>query len=363
MTFEHEGEIVALLGGRITQGDGAGDIGGAIDILASGIDKEEAVALDGNICFGSSLIVHDSAMLVPAEDRRETLIDTRWVGETESAEAFAEFYLGQLTLGVFAFHHHKETSESHAILLHSDGEVGDHGFILDALEFSDAFATEYYIAIDMVEDAACSLGGVDQEIGRCRQLCDKLLDGIVGESLEVILLEMRFDRVGKFLIVDEEDSILRVEEEETDKNGGEIDIVGGTEVGGPCQVVESRNEDSISTLEFDLMQHGIDLLIGRLTYDFLVVNEERIERASRAIGVYKIEQWEIGVESNALCREGILETAGIIDRESHAIDADGLTLSGMFYDPVDKVDSLGAILLHHFKAGIAELIFSLDEIS
>ncbi len=45
MAFEHAGEAVAHFGGGLAHDHGAGDIGGAVGILAAGIDQEDLVAL------------------------------------------------------------------------------------------------------------------------------------------------------------------------------------------------------------------------------------------------------------------------------------------------------------------------------
>ena len=46
MTLEHAGETVAHLGGRRADRDGAGDVGGAVLVLAAGIDQEQLARRD-----------------------------------------------------------------------------------------------------------------------------------------------------------------------------------------------------------------------------------------------------------------------------------------------------------------------------
>ena len=71
MALEHAGEAVAHLGGRLADDDGAGDVGGAVLILAAGIDQEQIAGRDRAVGLAGDAIMHDRAVRAGARDGRE----------------------------------------------------------------------------------------------------------------------------------------------------------------------------------------------------------------------------------------------------------------------------------------------------
>ena len=62
MALEHEGEVPAHLGGRRADGDGAGDVGGAVVVLGAGIDQEQFVRRDAAVAVARDAVMHDGAV-------------------------------------------------------------------------------------------------------------------------------------------------------------------------------------------------------------------------------------------------------------------------------------------------------------
>ncbi len=219
VSLHDKSEVMTLFGSRCAESHCTGYVGGTIYILAAGIDEEKAVALDCDVGLGCSLVVYDRAMLVPSENGGEALVNAALVGQTECAETLAKLHFGEFAGRVLALHHHEETGKRHAIFLHCRAEVGDHGLVLDALQLGHAVAAEHGSASDVVVDAACGLGRVDEKTGLFRQLLHILLDSVVGTGLDSVFIKVAAYFVGEFLLVDEEHALFSVKIEEAYEHG------------------------------------------------------------------------------------------------------------------------------------------------
>ena len=57
MRFEHEGVVALLLGSRLADGDNAGDISRAIQIVCTGVDQQNTLPFNGAMVFWGGGIV------------------------------------------------------------------------------------------------------------------------------------------------------------------------------------------------------------------------------------------------------------------------------------------------------------------
>src|SRR3954447_16612053 len=71
MALEHAGEAVAHLVGRLADRHGAGDVGGAVDILAARIDQVERSGLELAVGLLARLVMDDGAVGTGARDAVE----------------------------------------------------------------------------------------------------------------------------------------------------------------------------------------------------------------------------------------------------------------------------------------------------
>src|SRR5262249_42560511 len=71
MTFEHAGEAVAHFGGRLADRDGAGNVGGAVLVLAAGVDQEQLTRRNGAIAPAGDAVMHDRTVGARAGDGRK----------------------------------------------------------------------------------------------------------------------------------------------------------------------------------------------------------------------------------------------------------------------------------------------------
>ena len=68
MGLEDEGEDAALLVGDGAEGYGAGDVGGAVEILCSAVEQQQSLGSQGNVGLGCGLVVDDGSMLLITGD-------------------------------------------------------------------------------------------------------------------------------------------------------------------------------------------------------------------------------------------------------------------------------------------------------
>ncbi len=68
VTLEHPREAVAHLGAGLADRNGAGDVGGAVLVLAAGIDQEQLAGRDGAIGLARDAVMHDRAVGAGAGD-------------------------------------------------------------------------------------------------------------------------------------------------------------------------------------------------------------------------------------------------------------------------------------------------------
>src|SRR5262245_55429256 len=87
MALEHAGEAIAHLVRWRTDGDGAGDVRGAIEILRAGIDQVELARLDPAIGGLGDAVVDDGAVGAGAGDAVEAEILEQLVLAAEGGEA------------------------------------------------------------------------------------------------------------------------------------------------------------------------------------------------------------------------------------------------------------------------------------
>ncbi len=71
MALQHAGEAVAHLVARRADGDGAGDVGGAVLVLRAGIDQEQFVHAERAVGGAGHAVVHDGAVRTRAGNGRE----------------------------------------------------------------------------------------------------------------------------------------------------------------------------------------------------------------------------------------------------------------------------------------------------
>ena len=99
MALEHAGEAVAHLVGRLADRHGAGDVGGAVDILAARIDQVERALLELAVGLLARLVVDDRAVRPRARDAVEREVAKLGILAAKRFEMVGRLQLVDVALG------------------------------------------------------------------------------------------------------------------------------------------------------------------------------------------------------------------------------------------------------------------------
>src|SRR5579864_5436532 len=89
MALEHPSEVLAHLVARLADRDGAGDIGGAVEILRAGIEQIERARLEQLLGLRAGAVMHDGAIRPGPRDRREAEVAEKLAFLAEGFEPVA----------------------------------------------------------------------------------------------------------------------------------------------------------------------------------------------------------------------------------------------------------------------------------
>ena len=95
VTLEHAGEALPLLGRRRPEGDGAGDVGRAVEVLAAGVDQVEHAGSEEPVGLRGGPIVDDGAARSRPRDRGKADVSERLLLGPEAVEPLGHADLGE----------------------------------------------------------------------------------------------------------------------------------------------------------------------------------------------------------------------------------------------------------------------------
>ena len=161
--LEHEGVDVALFGRGGPQGEGAGDVGGAVLILCSAIEQEESFGSKRAIGFGCGFVMNDGAVVGIAGDGVEANVAEEGLLGAERGEQAVDPDFGHasgLNGGAKAA---QEAHQGYSVAQHGAAEAGHFGLVLHGLHRGDGRGRFYDV------EAGRAGGGPQTGIGRGRQ--------------------------------------------------------------------------------------------------------------------------------------------------------------------------------------------------
>ena len=130
MALEHEGEFSPHVGGRRPDGDGAGDVGGAVLVLAAGIEQKQFARRDAAIALAGHPVMHDGAVRPGAGDggKRDVLEQAGVAAKALHRLHRVDF--GQGAARRFAVEPGEEARHRHAVALLRRARAGDFDGVL-----------------------------------------------------------------------------------------------------------------------------------------------------------------------------------------------------------------------------------------
>ena len=93
--LEHQREVALLRRRRRADRHHAGDVGGAAQVLAAGVDQQQAVAFDVGVRLLGGAVVHDRAVGVEAGDGAEARADEAGPARARGADVGVDIEFGQ----------------------------------------------------------------------------------------------------------------------------------------------------------------------------------------------------------------------------------------------------------------------------
>ena len=133
--LHHQGGVAPLLGGGFAQRQHAGDVGGAAQVLAAGVDQQQAPGLQRAVRFGCGAVMRQRAVGLVAGDGGKALADVLRLRGALLAEQRVHVQLGQRHAGGEPlFQPTKAAHQRGAVAAHHLADVFQFGRALDRLE-------------------------------------------------------------------------------------------------------------------------------------------------------------------------------------------------------------------------------------
>src|SRR5262249_47786179 len=164
MALEHAGEAVAHLGSRLADRDGAGNVGGAVLVLAAGVDQQQLTRRNDAIALGRDAIMDDRAVGTGASDG--------WKGNVleqpgVAAKAFERrdgLDLGELAAWSLAIEPREEARDGGAIAQVRRARAGNLDLVLPRLHQRDGAGRSRHLAAvagDEARERVCRGGLIE----------------------------------------------------------------------------------------------------------------------------------------------------------------------------------------------------------
>ena len=133
--FQHQRGVAALLGGGLAQGEHAGDVGGAAEILSARVDQQQALGLQRAVRLRRGAVVRQCAVGLVAGDGGETLPDPAGLGRAFLVKQRVHVQLGQRHAGGEPLLQPAKTAhQRRTVAPHRVADVVEFGGALDRLE-------------------------------------------------------------------------------------------------------------------------------------------------------------------------------------------------------------------------------------
>ena len=137
VTLEHESEVVLLLCSGVAQGDGAGDVGGAVKVLRAAVNEQDALAVQRRGTLVGGLVVDDGAMLFVAADHGKAVLTVQVLLCAEFHALVPHVHLVDCACGRRFLNPLEQAHQGSSVALHGMAESLDLALVLDALEVGD----------------------------------------------------------------------------------------------------------------------------------------------------------------------------------------------------------------------------------
>ena len=363
MAFHHQSEVASLLGSWRTQSDGAGYIGGAVEILCAAVDQQEPVGRQHGIGSLGGLVVNNGSVGTVAGDGAEALVEEQRLLRALAAQDFGHVHLGDFLAGRHAaLKLHERVHQGHAVALHGLAHACYLHVVLAGLGHGDGRGALHGAVAEGLEDAVGCGGGVEEHAAARGEVEDECLDRSVGLRGHALLREVG-EHVGRQLVgVDEEHVAFRAEVDERCGHGV-VAHVAAADVEQPRHLVEGRDEQRVGAVHACAFEGVGHLVGGGAAGVFLIVDEHGTLGQRGAVGPDAVDGVEGGGEAYVAGLEGGTQRAQGAGAEEHGVDAHGGVGGEVGRQPALDGRRVGQSFLHELYLGAGELFGGLQEVA
>ena len=323
MSLEHQGIVTLHLWTHLANANGAGDVGGAIQILTARIDEEQTVAGDWGVVLLRGLIMRHGSVLVPRNDCREGFFAIERLFPTEVYQLLHDVHLGECSLwagcvvaqvteclairkGVFQ--PMVETGQGDAVFKQCRFESFNLDRVLDALHEGNGIGADHFAI-----GALCSL--------------------FVGQDVNVQVRQVLVHLVGDLFFMNIKDRSLPVQKEIADEDGCAGDV-GAAQIQDPGNLVERREPESLAALLLNSIEYTVDAVACLLATQFLGIELNLSHRQGRTVVPEHADQVDVHIHFDAE-EDAAVATCPV-----------GVVLSLVFIDPFVRCRHTSHLHLH-----------------
>ena len=297
VALQHQREALAHFGSRLADRDGAGDVGGAVLVLAAGVDQEQFAGLDGAVGRAGDPVMHDGAVRPGAGDARKRHVLEQSGVAAEALQRLDRADLGELAVRRLAVEPGEEARHRRAVADMRRARARDLDRVLDRLHHRDRVGPARHLAAGVADDPRQRIGGGRLvEPHRAVRGAERLEVADEGVRLAHLgaLFELVAHRVGELGAVDVErrPAVLRHDGEgERQRRVGDV---GAADVEGPGHRMRIGDHQRVGAQLADLGADFVELGWRRLAGEFQIVQHHRAERRRRPVVPDRIDRVGLG---------------------------------------------------------------------
>ena len=307
--LQHQRVVALVRGAGRSHRHHAGDVGGSVQVLATGIDQQEAIAADLAVRLGRGRIMGQRGVGIEAGNGAEAGRDeiralaAEFQQHPVDVQLVEHFAPGQTGLEIG-----KEMAERHAILDHRLTGVGHIGRRLDGLEERAGVdrLDDRHRALQRLQRAGGHLGRVHQQaVGQPGNVVCRLL---VGRHRNAGRRQRLTHRCRQTRVVHVQRGAGRPDEQVRQEDRVVGDII-ATQIGEPGDIVQRRDQVMGRALFLHGGAHAGQLLGSSFRHEFRCMHHHRLGRQRGALHPDAGQQVRIGPQLDALGHEGLLQLA------------------------------------------------------
>ena len=365
VSFQHERIDASLLFGQRSECDSSRDVGRTVLILRATVYEQQPLRLQRHVGRLGGFVVHDGAVLLVGSNRVERDVAKQRLLAAQFIESpcDAHFRLPPLCDGrlqPFQELHHSDAVAEHRLMKTRYLGIVLYGFHRRHGRCSSHDAVTGSGFVECIVDAV----GVEQDV-----IFEIVLQPFLHIPV-VVHVDSRLFQAGKRLggqlpVVNEECRFRRGDEQIGHEDGIAVHVA-APQIERPGDVVERRDEHSVSMLPAQRLPDAADFLACRLSRQVQRLHHHLVQRHGRTVGPHLRKDVEIGAQRESaslpqLTDQPFHHAVGT----GHAVDAHFLrvAVAQLLAEPLRHGRRFGQTLLHQHKLRATQLLGGSDEIA